>query len=90
MLPRRNFRAGRRIGRADDGAARGELAMPIDRARLCWTYDRCKAVDARAWLGACSNEDIEKQLSPSGWPMCHCRVRVVGVVPQTDTTRAEM
>jgi len=65
--------------------------MPIDRMQLpCWTCERWEAVDARAWLGSCSNEDIEKQLSPSGWPMCCCRVRIVGVVPASDPPRASM
>jgi hypothetical protein len=36
------------------------------------------------------HEDVEGQLSPSGWPPGCCHVRVVGVVSASDTTRAEM
>ena len=64
--------------------------MPIDRAQLpCWTYDKPQAMDARAWLGQHSGDDVEHQCSPSGLPLNCCRVRVVGVVPG-DAPRATM
>jgi len=62
--------------------------MAFDRMQLpCWTCDRPQAADARAWLGACSDEDAEKQCSPSGWPPFCCHVQLVGVV-SGDTARA--
>jgi hypothetical protein len=65
--------------------------VPIDRMQLpCWTCTRPEAAEVRYWLGSCSDEDIETQRSPSGWPLGCCHVRVVGVVPGSDTTRAEM
>jgi len=65
--------------------------MPIDRMKLpCWTCTGPEAMDVRAWLGQCSGDDVEQQCSPSGLPLCCCRVRVVGVVPVSDTTRMSM
>jgi hypothetical protein len=56
--------------------------MPIDRMQMpCWTCDKPQAIDACAWLGACSGDDVEHQCSPSGLPLNCCRVRVVGTVP---------
>ena len=61
--------------------------MP-DRLQLpCWECTKPQASDARVWLANCSDEDFENQRSPSGLPLCCCRVRVVGVVPG-DTARA--
>jgi hypothetical protein len=54
----------------------------------CWGCIQPQASDVRVWLANASDSDIENQRSPSGWPMCCCRVRVVGVVPVSDTTRA--
>ena len=62
--------------------------MPLDRMSLpCWHCDKPQAADARAWLGAASDDDVEKQVSPSGIPLVCCRVRIVAVVPG-DTARA--
>jgi len=47
----------------------------------CWTCTHPQAVEARAWLGAASDADVENQSSPSGVPLVCCRVRIVGVVP---------
>jgi len=63
--------------------------MPIDRMQLpCWTCDQPQAADVRAWLAGVSDEDIETQRSPSGWPLLCCHVKVVGTVPASNTTRA--
>ena len=64
--------------------------MPIDEYLWlpCWSCIQPQGSDVRAWLANASDDDRANQRSPSGWPMCHCRVRVVGVVPASDTTRA--
>ena len=49
---------------------------------------RPQAEEARHWLASCDPVDFEQQLSPSGNPLMCCRVRVVGVVPASDTTRS--
>src|SRR5262245_66068268 len=62
--------------------------MP-DRLELpCWGCIHPTAPDARVWLANCSDQDFENQRSPSGLPLSCCRVRVVGVVPASNTTRA--
>jgi len=44
--------------------------MAIDRMQLpCWHCDKPQAVEARAWLGAASDADVENQSSPSGLPV---------------------
>ena len=63
--------------------------MPTDRTQLpCWSCDKPQAIDV--WLRQCSDNDVEQQCSPSGLPLCCCRVRIVGVVRASDTTRATM
>jgi hypothetical protein len=64
--------------------------MPIDRTQFpCWTCSAEQAQDVRAWLNACSDVNVENQRSPlSGWPLGCCRVKQVGVVRASDTTRA--
>jgi hypothetical protein len=66
--------------------------MPIDRATFpCWSCKSEQARDVRAWLGSCSDIDVEQQRSPlNGWPLGCCRLKVVGVVPVSDTTRMSM
>src|SRR5215470_3632965 len=54
----------------------------------CWGCIQPQASDVRVWLANCSDDDRANQRSPSGLPLCCCRVRVVGVVPASDTTRA--
>ena len=55
--------------------------MPIDRKQLpCWTCTKPQAMDARGWLGAASDVDLEGKLSPSGYPMNCCRVQTVAVL----------
>jgi len=62
--------------------------MPVDRMQLpCWACTHPQATDARAWLGAASDADVENQSSPSGLPMVCCRIRLVAVMPG-DTARA--
>src|SRR5262245_42325361 len=52
--------------------------MPVGRMQLpCWTCERPQALDARAWLANCSDEDLEKRVSPSGLPLNCCRIRTV-------------
>jgi hypothetical protein len=53
----------------------------------CWTCTHPLAIDARGWLGAASEKDIEQQSSPSGVPLICCRVQLVGVMPG-DAARA--
>src|SRR5262245_64122972 len=40
----------------------------------CWTCTSERAVDARHWLRAFSDEDLARQLSPAGTPFFCCRV----------------
>jgi hypothetical protein len=63
--------------------------MPLDRMAFpCWTCQNPQADDARRWLGSASDADIEQQLSPGGRPLTCCRVRLVGMIPQTEPDRA--
>jgi hypothetical protein len=63
--------------------------MPIERAQFaCWVCTRPEAEETRHWLASCDDLDLESKLSPHGNPMMCCRVRTVGVVPSSDTTRA--
>jgi hypothetical protein len=65
--------------------------MPIDDDCLwlpCWSCTKPQASDVRIWLANSSDEDRANQQSPSGLPLSCCRVRIVGVVPTSDTTRA--
>jgi len=63
--------------------------MPIeDRLELpCWACIAPQASDVRVWLANCSDEDLENQRSPSGTPLCCCKIRVVGTMPG-ETSRA--
>jgi hypothetical protein len=63
--------------------------MPLERMAFpCWRCEQSAAAEARHWLANCDDSDLESKLSPGGNPMSCCRVRVVGVVPASDTTRA--
>jgi hypothetical protein len=65
------------------------LIVSIDRMTLpCWSCSRPEAEDCRFWLGSASDDDVERQLSPSGFPPICCRVRVVVVMPKPDTGAA--
>jgi hypothetical protein len=63
----------------------------LQRAAHLWPTWACtcpEAQDVRFWLGACSDEDTEKQLSPQRWPPGCCHVRVVAVVPVADAAHS--
>ena len=65
------------------------LRVELRRQELpCWSCKHELAVEARAWLGAASDHDIEQQSSPSGTPLVCCRVRLVAVVPGESTHAA--
>jgi len=62
--------------------------MPIDRNEIeCMRCTHEMAADARFWLNAASDLDLEQQLSPLGRPLNCCKVRVLGNTPK-DTTHA--
>jgi hypothetical protein len=54
--------------------------MPIaDRLWLpCWSCIAPQGPDVRVWLANASDEDLANQQSPSGFPLCCCRVKTVG------------
>jgi hypothetical protein len=64
--------------------------MPIeDRLWLpCWSCIEPQGSDVRRWLANASDQDVANQRSPGGLRLSCCRVRIVGVVPASDTTRA--
>jgi hypothetical protein len=54
----------------------------IDRQSFpCWACKDPAAIDAKHWLGSCSEEDLARQMTPSGNIMGCCRVQLAGVVP---------
>jgi hypothetical protein len=62
--------------------------MPIDRSDLpCWSCTRPQGEEVRHWLRSCSNDDLANCSSPGGLPLDCCRVRVVGVAPQSPGPR---
>src|SRR5215813_9886403 len=63
--------------------------MPIDEYLWlpCWSCTKPQASDVRVWLANCSDDDRANQRSPSGLPLCCCRVRTVGL-SLTDTMHA--
>jgi hypothetical protein len=54
----------------------------------CWGCIADGASDVRLWILNASDEDRENQRSPSGLPLCCCRIRTVGVIPKPDATHA--
>jgi len=44
----------------------------------CSSCTAPQAADVRAWAASCSAEDVERQLSPAGWPPGCCHVQPVG------------
>jgi len=63
--------------------------MPIAREAFpCWKCAQPGADEARHWLAGCDDSDLESKLSPGGNPIMCCKVRVIGVVPASDTTRS--
>src|SRR5262249_50608553 len=63
--------------------------MPLDGYLWlpCWGCTKPQASDVRVWLANCSDDDRANQRSPSGLPLCCCRVRTVGL-SLTDTMHA--
>jgi hypothetical protein len=63
----------------------------MDRRELpCWHCPQPQGADVRHFLSSATQEDLERQSSPSGFPIICCHVRMAGVVPAGETVKAPM